>query len=95
MTEDRITVWPEDEDEHVWIVSRDDTSSDTLAVFDAERDALFDAERDALAHGHEVAAAAGLRLYRWDGLAREYCACVISGPDQSTRYERQETSDAK
>ena len=79
MTEERITVWPEDE--HVWIVSFDDMSSDTLIAGVLLRQrmisrprpiAVFDNERDALAHAHEVADATGLRLHRWDALTHTY-----------------------
>lgn len=52
----QITVWPEDG--NTWIVSRDDESSDTLAVFDNEAEAL--------AEGRKIAEAEGLALYRQD-----------------------------
>lgn len=52
----RITVWPEDE--NTWIVSRDDESSDTIAVFGDEDSAL--------ARGREASNAENLPLYRQD-----------------------------
>lgn len=56
MTTKQITVWPEDG--NTWIVSRDDESSDTLAVFDNEAEAMD--------KGREIADAEGLPLYRQD-----------------------------
>lgn len=52
MDRKRITVWPEEPG--IWIVSRDDESSDTLAVFDNEPEAI--------AKGRQIATAEGLPL---------------------------------
>jgi hypothetical protein len=49
MTKQQITVWPESDG--TWIVSRDDESSDTLAVFQDRAQALGFARDAAEAHG--------------------------------------------
>lgn len=63
-TEKRITVWPDDTMPGdafagpAWIVSRDDESSDTIAIFEHRKDAE--------ASGRKLAKIEGLPLYYQD-----------------------------